>query len=70
MRFPLDVYFLDRDATPIEVRREVVPRRVVNCRHAAAVLEVPSRRGPKVARLCGPVADFVGENRKGADVGL
>ncbi len=70
MRFPLDLYFLDRDAAPIEVRREVVPCRVVSCRHAAAVLEIPRGRAPKVARLRDPVANLVGEDREGADAGL
>lgn len=42
MRFPLDLLFLDEDGVVIEVRRRVGRRRIVACRAAAAVLEVPS----------------------------
>jgi uncharacterized protein len=70
MRFPLDIFFLDREGTAIELRRGVVPRRVVNRRGAAAVLEIPSGPRPVTARLFGPVADLVGEDRQGADAGL
>jgi hypothetical protein len=42
MRFDLDVYFLDYRGRPIEVRRDVGPRRFLRCRAASAVLETPS----------------------------
>ena len=42
MRFPLDIYFLDRAGCVISVRRRVPPRRVVWQRGAAAILEIPS----------------------------
>jgi len=42
MRFALDLYFLDEDGRVIEVRRRVPPRRIVWCRGASAVLEIPS----------------------------
>jgi uncharacterized membrane protein (UPF0127 family) len=42
MKFALDVYFLAADGTLLEVRRAVPPRRLVACRGAAAVLEVPA----------------------------
>jgi len=45
MRFALDVYFLDRGGDVIAVRRAVPPRRVLCCRGAAAVLEVPAAEG-------------------------
>lgn len=41
MRFPLDLVFLDRAGRPLLVRRAVPPRRLVRCRGAAAVLELP-----------------------------
>jgi uncharacterized membrane protein (UPF0127 family) len=41
MRFDLDVYFLAADGSVLEVRRAVPPRRLVACRGAAAVLEIP-----------------------------
>jgi uncharacterized protein len=43
MRFPLDLFFLDEKGAMIEVRRRVGRRRIVTCRAAAAVVEVPSR---------------------------
>jgi uncharacterized protein len=42
MRFAIDVWFLDAEAAPIEVRRAVPPRRFVACRGARGVLELPS----------------------------
>jgi uncharacterized protein len=45
MRFALDVYFLDRAGRIIDVRRRVPPRRVVCCRGASAVLEIPAGEG-------------------------
>lgn len=49
MRFDLDVYFLDSGGRVIAVRRRVPPRRVVWCREAAAVLEVPAGEGGEFA---------------------
>jgi uncharacterized membrane protein (UPF0127 family) len=45
MRFDLDVYFLDRDGRVLTVRRRVPPRRVLWCRGAAAILEIPAGEG-------------------------
>ena len=45
MRFPLDLFFLDREGRVISVRRRVPPRRVVWQRGARSVLEIPSSRG-------------------------
>jgi uncharacterized membrane protein (UPF0127 family) len=45
MRFALDLYFLDAGGRPLAVRRTVPPRRVVGCRGAVAVLEVPAETG-------------------------
>jgi uncharacterized protein len=42
MRFALDLVFLDAEQRVVEIRREVLPRRVVHCSRAAAVLELPS----------------------------
>ena len=42
MRFPLDLFFLDREGRVISVRRQVPPRRVVWQRGARSVLEIPS----------------------------
>ena len=51
MRFALDVYFLDSGGGVIAVRRAVPPRRVVWCRGAAAVLEVPAAEGGEIVEL-------------------
>jgi uncharacterized protein len=45
MRFALDVYFLDRAGRVLSVRRQVSPRRILWCRGAAAVLEIPAGEG-------------------------
>ena len=42
MRFDLDLLFLDRDGRVAQLRRSVPPRRLARCRHAVAVLELPS----------------------------
>jgi uncharacterized membrane protein (UPF0127 family) len=44
MRFPLDLVFIDGDARTrlITVYRDVPPRRIVSCRTATAVLELPT----------------------------
>ncbi len=49
MRFPLDLYFLDRQGTVLAVRRRVPPRRLAWCRGADAVLEIPSPPGGESA---------------------
>ena len=43
MRFPLDLFFLDRDGALCSARRAAPPRRLVCDRRAVAVLELPSR---------------------------
>ncbi len=45
MRFPLDLLFLDGELRLLMARAGVPPRRVVGCRRAAAVLELPSTGG-------------------------
>ena len=45
MRFALDLRFLDANGEPIAIRREIGARRVVSCRGARAVLEIPVREG-------------------------
>jgi len=45
MRFAIDVVFLDPARAPISVRRAVPRNRMVADRQAAAVLELPARRG-------------------------
>jgi uncharacterized membrane protein (UPF0127 family) len=45
MRFALDLCFLDEDGAIVSVRRAVRPRRVIFCRGAAAVLEIPAEEG-------------------------
>jgi len=50
MRFALDVYFLDGGGDVITVRRAVPPRRVLCCRGAAAVLEIPAAEGGENGR--------------------
>jgi uncharacterized membrane protein (UPF0127 family) len=45
MRFPLDLLFLDEDLRLLAARANVPPRRVVGCRRAAAILELPSAGG-------------------------
>jgi uncharacterized membrane protein (UPF0127 family) len=49
MRFELDVYFLDEAGRVLAVRRGVPPRRVLWCRGATAVLEVPAAEGGEIA---------------------
>lgn len=45
MRFPVDLYFLDRAGRVVALRRAVGPRRLAWHRHAAAVLELPAESG-------------------------
>lgn len=49
MRFALDVYFLDERSAPLAVRRQIPPRRVVSCRGASAVLEIPADEGGEIS---------------------
>jgi uncharacterized membrane protein (UPF0127 family) len=44
MRFALDVVFLDAIGRPLRTVRHVKPGRVVGCRQAAAVVELPAAR--------------------------
>ena len=48
MRFELDVYFLDRDGRVLSARRRVPPHRVLWCRGASAVLEIPAAEGGEI----------------------
>jgi uncharacterized protein len=47
MRFELDVYFLDRDGGVLSVHHRVPPNRVLWCRGARKVLEIPSLPGER-----------------------
>jgi uncharacterized membrane protein (UPF0127 family) len=43
MLFRLDLYFLDADGEVLREVTRVGPGRVVSCRHAESVVEIPSR---------------------------
>lgn len=45
MRLALDIYFLDSAGRVLTLHRRVPPRRVLWCRGAAAVLEIPAGEG-------------------------
>jgi uncharacterized membrane protein (UPF0127 family) len=45
MRFAIDLVFLAADGRVIELRREVPPGRLVRCRAAESVLELPAPGG-------------------------
>lgn len=45
MRFPLDLYFLDRGGAVIEMRPALPPRRLAFCAGASAILEIPAGMG-------------------------
>jgi uncharacterized protein len=46
MRFALDLVFIAADGRVIELRREVPPGRLVRCRAADSVLELPAPASP------------------------
>lgn len=48
MRFELDLFFLDGAGRTIAVQRRVPPRRIVRCRGASAVLEIPAGAGGEI----------------------
>ncbi len=48
MRFPLDVYFLDERSALLAVHRQIPARRVVFCRGASTVLEIPAGEGGEI----------------------
>src|SRR5215217_6258114 len=50
MRFPLDLWFLGAEGSVLCVRRRVPPRRLILCRRAVAVLELPSAEGGETPR--------------------
>lgn len=50
MRFALDLVFLDAEGAVARLRREVPARRIVRCRTAVAVLELPSARARRDLR--------------------
>jgi uncharacterized membrane protein (UPF0127 family) len=45
MRFPLDLYWLGPAGEIVRVDRRVPPRRIVRCRAARSVVEVPALTG-------------------------
>ena len=48
MRFPLDVIFLDSDLRTLEYHAAVLPRRLLCCRQAGSVAELPRRPAPAI----------------------
>ena len=42
MRFPIDVLFLDSEDEVVDKRLDVGPRRILGCRAARAVVELPA----------------------------
>lgn len=51
MRFALDLFFLDTDGRVLATRRRLRSRRVVGCRGAVAVLELPAAGGESAASV-------------------
>ena len=56
MRFRLDLYWLDARGEVVRVDHGVPPWRVVGCRAARCVIEVPALRSPLRAALGAPEA--------------
>jgi len=52
MRFALDLYFLDEDGEPLAIRRGIGAQRVISCRGARAVLEIPAEQGGEFSSRC------------------
>jgi uncharacterized protein len=52
MRFALDVCFLGEDGKLLMIRSRIPAKRVVLCREARAVLEIPSQPGGEFWPLC------------------
>lgn len=48
MRFPLDLCFLGGKGEVVSVHRGVAPRRLIACRRATAVLELPGGEGGEI----------------------
>lgn len=51
MRFALDLFFLDARGAILSARLRIPARRVVFCRGAHSVLEVPSSEGGEISPL-------------------
>src|SRR5881392_3135498 len=51
MRFALDLYFLDEGGVLLSARRQIPARRVISCRGANAVLEIPTGVGGEFLSL-------------------
>jgi uncharacterized membrane protein (UPF0127 family) len=51
MRFELDVCFLGAENELLAVRREIPARRVISCRGARSVLEIPAGQGGEFSSL-------------------
>lgn len=52
MRFAVDLHFLGGAGELLAIRREIPARRVVSCRGASAVLEIPAAEGGEFSALC------------------
>jgi hypothetical protein len=52
MRFALDLYFLGEAGELLAVWRKIPARRVISCRGASAVLEIPAAVGGEFSSLC------------------
>jgi uncharacterized membrane protein (UPF0127 family) len=52
MRFALDLFFLDQDGEAVAIRRGIGARRVISCRGARAVLEIPAGEGGEFSSQC------------------
>src|SRR6476661_1541915 len=48
MRFRLDLYFLGGEGEVVSIRSGVPPQRLVSCRRATAVLELPAGEGGEI----------------------
>jgi uncharacterized protein YjbJ (UPF0337 family)/uncharacterized membrane protein (UPF0127 family) len=64
MRFALDLVFVDEAGEPVRVERSVGPCRVVVCRHAAGVLELPVGVYGRCSRV------GVGHSDEGAEMSI
>jgi uncharacterized membrane protein (UPF0127 family) len=51
MRFELDICFLSEGNQLLVVRREIPARRVISCRGARSVLEIPAGQGGEFSSL-------------------
>ncbi|MFA5271535.1 MAG: DUF192 domain-containing protein [Candidatus Omnitrophota bacterium] len=63
MRFPIDVFYLDKEMKVLKIKHSFKPWRMSSCSSAKITIELPAGKAKEKSVQIGDTLEFISENR-------